>query len=208
MREGLIKITAAVTTALILASGCSDKQNGTATAVPTTGGNTAPTREPGSTTPSAPGGAPKVTNPLDASKFLTQPCAVLSAAQLKTFNITTPGKSNTDSTTGPGCSWSNDDLVGYNIGFLTINKNGLSDIYRAGKEFWEGYFEPTEVDGYPAVFHDLTDGRPTGSCQIAVGISDTLAFRAVEQSSSDRGPKACEGATAVAAAVIQTMKGA
>ena len=95
---------------------------------------------------------------------------------------------------------------GFEVGFIVPNEHGLADIIRGGKEALPGYFEPTEVDGYPAVFNDLVDGRTRGICQITVGISDTLAFRAAEQSSREVGVKACDNAKQLAAAVIQTLK--
>jgi Protein of unknown function (DUF3558) len=209
MRVHPTKTTVAMAMGLVLLAGCAHDQGGAAT----TGGPTGSTDTvvPESTAPSTAGAAPKVTKPLDASKFLTKPCTVLTAAQRKDFNISRPGEPDTDSTiakfSGPGCSWRNDDepvSTGYFMSFLSGNKNGLSDTYRGGKEAFPGYFEPTEVDGYPAVFNDLSDGRPSGACNITVGISDTLTFRASEQGT--RGAKSCDGAKAVASAVIQTLK--
>jgi len=62
------------------------------------------------------------------------------------------------------------------------------------------------VDGYPGVFAGLDDGRAQGSCDIAVGISDTLTFRASEQGGR-KGQGSCDRAKQVAAAVIATLKG-
>jgi hypothetical protein len=96
--------------------------------------------------------------------------------------------------------------VGYgvDVGFLTANKNGLSDTYR-GKARFKGYFEPTEVDGYPAVFNDLGDYRNDGTCNITVGISDTSEFRVGVQYTK-LGAKSCDRAKEAAAAVIKTVK--
>jgi hypothetical protein len=97
---------------------------------------------------------------------------------------------------------------GFDVGFVTGNKNGLSDTYRGGAEAFPGYFEPTEVSGYPAVFNDLTDQRPNGACNITVGISETLAFRSSFTAGPDDGAKSCDLVKRVAAAVITTLKGA
>ncbi|MBP2331015.1 hypothetical protein JOF56_011400 [Kibdelosporangium banguiense] len=89
------------------------------------------------------------------------------------------------------------------VGFLVGNKNGLSDIYR-GRDRFKGYFEPTQVDGYPAVFSDSGDYRSQGTCGIAVGISDTMTIRVSEQ--GRLGVKSCDRAKQVASMVIQTIK--
>jgi hypothetical protein len=154
-----------------------------------------------------------VSNPLDATKYVSQPCGVLSSATLKSLNITKPGKPDTDSqvakTAGPYCGWFSDDQPipkSYDVGLLTGNKNGLSDTYRGGKRAFPGYFEPTDVSGYPAVFNDGADGRPTGRCNITVGISDTLAFRAATTFTSKEGAASCDAAKQLASAVIQKLK--
>jgi hypothetical protein len=61
------------------------------------------------------------------------------------------------------------------------------------------------VDGYPAVFNDLSDYRPRGDCNITVGISDTLTFRARE-GAGPKGQAVCDRTKQVAAAVIATLK--
>ncbi|HEU5472185.1 MAG TPA: DUF3558 domain-containing protein [Actinophytocola sp.] len=199
--------------ALVLLAGCTAKQEGTATPTPGTGGDTS-TRTTGSTgSPSGTNNSPKIDAPLDATRFLSQPCAVLSPTQLQAFNISNPGTPHTDDptarSTGPYCNWSSDDPVprGISVGFLVSNKNGLADTIRGGRAAFPGYFEPAEVDGYPAVFNDLVDGRSRGICNITVGISNTLAFRAAESWDRKRGTQSCEGAKQIAAAVITSLKG-
>lgn len=206
-----------VVAAVIVLAGCSSKQAGSPNPVPTGGGDTgtSETSEPTTRTSAEPptgNGAPKVNNPLDASKFLAQPCSALSVSALRTLNLPAQGKPDTDSqvarTAGPSCLWQNSDTPSsVGVGFLSGNKNGLDDTYRGHKQgSFKGYFEPTDVDGYPAVFNDAGDYRDTGTCNITVGISDTLAFRAAE--SGRLGRKSCDRAKEVAAAVIQTLKGA
>lgn len=215
MRWGLIKASAGIGVAVALLAGCSDKKTGTATpATPTGGGETTSTTTERST-PTSGTGAPKVTSPLDASKYISQPCTVLSAATLQSYKISKAGKPDTDSevakVAGPSCGWASDDQPvpkGYNVGLLTGNKKGLSDTYRGGPKAFPGYFEPTEVDGYPAVFNDLIDARKNGACNITVGISDTLAFRAAVTFPSQAGATSCDSVKQLAAAVIQTLKGA
>jgi hypothetical protein len=212
----LIKVSAGIAVAVVLAAGCSDKQSGTALPATTTGGDGTGTSTGGTaptTTPS--GGAPTVKDPLDASKYLSQPCAILSATALTGLNVSKPGVPNGNGpvaqSAGPYCTWNTDDQPvnqSYGVGFLTGNKNGLSDTYRGGKKAFPGYFEPTEVNGYPAVFNDLTDDRSNGSCNITVGVSGSLAFRVGIEGSKDTGAKSCDLVKQVAATVIQTLKGA
>jgi hypothetical protein len=195
---------------MIAASGCMDTQAGTPSGAPGTTAISDATTHPGISSTSRPDntyGAPRVTSALDGTAFFTKPCDVLTAAQLQTLNLP-PGKPDTDSavarSSGPGCGWTNSDTrstVG--VGFLSGNKNGLSDTYR-GRDRFTGYFEPTEVDGYPAVFNDTSDFRPQGTCIMTVGISNTLTFIASER--GRLGQKSCDRAKQVASMVIQTIK--
>src|SRR5690348_935008 len=117
----------------------------------------APAASPAST--GSPSGAPPVAAPLDASRFLAQPCSVLSTAQLATFGVPAAGQPDTGSqparATGPSCTWRGEGQHprGIEVGFLTGNKHGLADTYRDSSRTFPGYFVPTQVDGYPAVFN-------------------------------------------------------
>src|SRR5262245_59692411 len=61
----------------------------------------------------APGGtgqeAPRVENPLDASRYLNQPCAAITPGQLSAFDVDRPGLPTTTGAVveqaGPYCSW-------------------------------------------------------------------------------------------------------
>src|SRR6266496_2231728 len=84
---------------LLIVAGCSDSRAGTAvpdgTATPTVSGTTGSATPSGK--PSTPGstdrhGAPSVADPLDATKFLTQPCAALTPQQLQSFTLPAQGK--------------------------------------------------------------------------------------------------------------------
>jgi hypothetical protein len=134
---------------------------------------------------------------------------VLTPAQLQTFGISKPGRGTTTGAiaeqVGPYCTWTADPEVDstVGVGFITGNKHGLSDTYRGRPGF--AYFEETMVDGYPAVFEEGVDGRPSGVCNITVGISDTLTFRSSEQGGR-KGQGSCDRAKQVAGAVIVTLK--
>src|ERR1043165_903642 len=129
-------------------------------------------------------GAPRVATPLDATRFLAAPCSVLTPSQLREVMLP-PGTPDTDQPisiyAGPGCTWTNSDTpstVGF--GLMTTNLKGLSDTYR-GRARFKGYFDPTEVDGYPALFNDVGDYRPHGTCGMTTAISDTLTFTVSER---------------------------
>lgn len=212
MRVRMVALAGAVA---IAAAACSSTVGGQPTATPST--NTEETRTPdrtGSPTsrPSEDGtyGAPRVSRPLDASRFLARQCDVLTQAQLQTFGISNAGKPDTDSEiakrVGPGCAWTADPAVNstISVGFTTANKNGLSDTYRGRSRF--DYFEETTVDGYPAVFNGTPDGRRQGICGITVGISDQLTFFTSEQGGR-KGQASCDRAKNVATSVIATLKG-
>ena len=148
-------------------------------------------------------------DPLDASKFLTDPCAVLTPAQLAEFGVSTPGRGDTDSkiarAAGPICTWTADTEIPSVIGVTWQSgiKKGLAHLYEV-RDRWE-YFEETTVEGYPAVFNSALDNRDGGDCYISVGVSDTLTFNASETGRLDA-EGACARAKQLAAAVIVTLK--
>lgn len=190
---------------LLAGTACTSPADGTPTPEPSS-----PPAEITTTPGEAPAdGAPQVTDPLDATRFLTEPCSVLSQNQLATFDVSRPGIPTTTGAvaehSGPYCSWhAAAELAStIGVGFLTGNENGLSDTYRGRDQF--GYFVPTTVEGYPAVFVDGSDGRDSGRCNITVGISDQLAFRASEHGRLDA-QGSCDRARQVAAAALATLK--
>ncbi|WP_291412908.1 DUF3558 family protein [Actinophytocola sp.] len=203
-----------VTFVLMAAGGCTSEAGGNPTPQPTTGVSESGSEEPSSES-SAPSedetyGAPAVDTPLDATAFLTQPCAVLSQTQLAAFDVSRPGIPTTTGAVaenaGPFCTWhANPDLGStIGVGFLTGNKNGLSDTYRGRGQF--EYFEPTTVEEYPAVYASSPDLRASGDCLIVVGISDSLTFNATEQGRLDA-QGSCDRALAVATAALATLTG-
>ncbi|ONI77262.1 hypothetical protein ALI144C_34940 [Actinosynnema sp. ALI-1.44] len=154
-------------------------------------------------------GAPSVSNPLDATRQLSRPCSALTESQLQSLRLPTSGIPDTDSAiarnAGPSCFWRNGtELSRVAISFMTGNKNGLADNYRAHAEDSRGYWIETTVDGYPAVFQDNTDNRKTGNCALLVGISDTLAVLVDEQ--DQLGEQSCARAKHIAALMITTVR--
>jgi uncharacterized protein DUF3558 len=156
-------------------------------------------------------GAPPVTDPIDATRFLTQPCTALTNVQLQSLNLPGPGVPDLDSHTanyaGPSCSWRNSETQSsVGVSFMTGNKNGLADLYRGRAEGkLPGYWVETTVDGYPGVFASLVDSRKNGICALSVGISDSLQILVDQQDLT--GEKSCDQATVTASLALKTMQG-
>lgn len=207
-----IYVVGAVCAAMLGLAGCTTSNAGTPTPQPGDSESTSTESSESSVPSSEPDtyGAPRVENPLDASRFLADPCSVLTAAQLAAFGVSTPGRPDTEgaiaTTVGPLCTWTADTEIPSTIGvaWQSGNENGLSDIYRMRDE--RGYFEEATVEGHPAVFSSGLDNRDGGDCTIVVGLSDTLTFTAGEIGQLDA-VGACARAEQVAAAAVVTMRG-
>lgn len=153
---------------------------------------------------------PTVPHKLDASRYITAPCSVLSSEQLSSFGMSGPGDRDTSSGfaryAGPTCGWTNREaMTGIGVGFTTANRNGLADLYRGHANGQFAYFEPITVEGYPGVLADLTDSRDNGTCDANVAVNDHLTF--VAHLSGGNGPQSCEDAKRLAAAVLRTIEG-
>lgn len=196
----------AVTAAAMAVTGCTTTEAGVATPGTITDSTSTSTSEP---TPEV----PRVNDPLDASRYIVDPCAVLTQAQLASYGVSRNGKPDTTSASaeysGPSCLWFGQE-VDTTIGVIwqTTNTNGLSDTYSLQEDFatWE-HFEATEVDGYPAVFNNLDGDAEFGNCGLVTGVSDTLTFYVLLQGHSKiDGEASCNRVMQVATAVIQKLK--
>jgi hypothetical protein len=185
----------------LLATGCGSHVEGTPLPPTDVSSSTTPPRH----------GAPQVANSVDVSRFLPQPCAALTAAQLQALTLDSPGRPDTTGAlaeyAGPGCTWDNKDVsVSVMFSFMTGNKNGLADIYRGHEQGqFPGYFDVTTVDGFPAVFTSGVDGRAKGFCSLHTGISDTLEILVDE--STRAGKDACAGAWQTTSLILKTLRG-
>jgi hypothetical protein len=149
----------------------------------------------------------KVPAPLPTQSLLSNPCSVLTDSELHAVGLAAPGKVSQGSP--PLCGWSSYDTAqnGVNAGAVPQNKGGISDIY--DQKAKQAYFEPVTVNGYPGVFADTQDGRPSGSCTLWVGITDQLAYSVI--TSIGTGPNKstpCASAQKIGEAVITHLKGA
>lgn len=210
------RLSSAFLALVVLVSGCSGvSQSGVPVPVPPAPASSSPEPQAGSSVnaPTAVSsnryGAPKVRVPLDATKFLSNPCAALTTQQLPALNVNPPGNKGTSAVpnaTGPGCVWSKSDAGSFlGVAFIVNNKNGLADFYHARQsgEFG-GYWIETTVDDYPAVFESASDNRDDGVCDIAVGISETLAFRVNVQTRTSA--KTCDVAKLAASSVRANLQ--
>nr|WP_242613357.1 DUF3558 domain-containing protein [Herbihabitans rhizosphaerae] len=155
--------------------------------------------------------APRVPNPIESASYLADPCRALSVERATALGLPAAGK-RLDAGSMPGCDWyvPPTSPVGMSVGitFITMNKNGLEDIYSGGQKGRYRYFEPTVVAGHPAVFSGIADLRLQGDCSIAVGLTDQLVATAKVQISngSEKG-NPCPVAARAAEAMIATMRG-
>lgn len=193
MRRSLVLVLAAGA----LVAGCSGTESGTA--------STAPSSAPAESSSGSSGSAPKVSNPLNTASIESNACSALSASKRTELGLG-EGEQRTTSV-GPGCSLfaADDRLNQIEISPVLANKNGLSDVYDTKAN--NGYFEPTEISGYPAVYAASLDGRNSGKCGLFVGVTDQLAVNILVQ--YDNGPGAsepCPVAQKVGEAMIETLK--
>jgi hypothetical protein len=177
-----------------------------------TGGNPAPTIGPATTaapsSSSSVGEAPQVPSPLPVDALTANPCSALSSSQVSDLGLTGSGTTR-QGQTGPDCQWRSATVYEnvLSISPMLPNKNGLSDIY-AGKAN-DAYFEPTTIDGYPAVYASSADLRSSGNCSLWVGVTDQLAVSVIAQIASGvNKSNPCPVTGRVATAMIQHLQGA
>jgi hypothetical protein len=157
--------------------------------------------------------------PLDAGKYTSDTCAVLPQDLLASLKYTDPGKyqakGNTPFTAaGPSCSWK---IKGEGIGLQVIlgtgnrerGAGGLAGSYAAYRSGTIARFleRAPDVEGYPAIYFDVQDERPMGTCGLVVGIADDLSFSVQAQGYQGQ-DDSCAAAAQAAAGVVKTLKGA
>jgi hypothetical protein len=155
-------------------------------------------------------GAPHVGHPLDVSRFLKKPCAVLTHSQIrhlhKTINMATGTKPDFKVTAEPACGLIGGKNVAHEYGgswsFLT-DGYGLASDYSHRSSF--GVFEPLgRLHGYPAVIASV--GKTHVDCTVLVGVSDRLAVKFTMEVGLHPPVKPCTATKKLAAAAVATMK--
>lgn len=150
--------------------------------------------------------APPVPAPLPTDTLLANPCGALSPDQAAQIGLTGAGKADQDEA-GPRCQWKSatSTLNAVYISPVPANANGLSDIY--ANKAKDQYFQPTTIDGYPAVYADVQDTRSIGDCSLWVGVTDQLAVSVSTQ--IGEGPNKsnpCPVIQRVATAMVQHLQ--
>ncbi|WP_406639786.1 DUF3558 domain-containing protein [Amycolatopsis sp. WGS_07] len=199
MPHRTIRIAAAAVAALGLLTACGGGK--------ADGGST-PSQAPASSSATGGGSGPKVPAALPTQDLLGgNPCKVLTDAETTDFGLAVPGETLTGDL--PGCQWRSADEGRNSIGLRVVpqNKGGISDIYdqKAG----QAYFEPVSIDGYPGVFTSKADLRPSGNCQLWLGVTDQLSVTitpAIGAGPNKKNP--CGLAQKFGNAVVKHLKGA
>jgi hypothetical protein len=79
--------------------------------------------------------------------------------------------------------------------------HGLSTIYAEKDEM--AYWQPTTINGYPAVEASQYDGRPDGMCVVNAAVNDHLFFFAMFKTfNTEQIPSSCALAVKAAGDVI------
>lgn len=154
-------------------------------------------------------GAPKVTDPLDTSRYEQDPCQSLTADQAQSRNLPPTGTINNKVALSKACEWKNPTTRGYvQISFIVDDPRGLSPEYDANNRKKWAYFDILpKIEGFPAVARDITEGRDNGYCSVVVGVADDMAFESnVQLSQANVGFKEpCGVAVDIAGLALQTM---
>ncbi|TCP46787.1 uncharacterized protein DUF3558 [Tamaricihabitans halophyticus] len=196
--------------AAVLLAGCAQPEDGEA--VPA-GGTPAATES--SSGESSPGGnevlphsgAPAVTDPIDASRFVGEPCESLTSDQVGRLGLPVEGDES-PAPYGRKCRWSDPaKAASASVGFLDDLPDGISSLY-ASREQNEVFEELEPIQGHPVVAFDSIDVRDRGSCGVALGLSDELMAQVAVNTSRDKRETSdpCEAAHRVATMAVETMK--
>jgi hypothetical protein len=194
--------------ALVLVGGCSTRTPGSAVADPVATG-------PGSAAPGSSNnyGAPKVTTPLDTTRYQHTPCSTLTSPQQHALGITTPGKA-TDDSLGGICDWNLASgiayTVGFNVRYAAGDARGIANAYEIGGADMTPL---PDISGQPAVTEPSQN--VDHGCTIYLGATDEIEYVVTVDEQLDIDPKtgarlpggdACAAATQVAGYATTTMR--
>jgi hypothetical protein len=158
-------------------------------------------------------GAPKVTQPLDVTKYIEQPCSTLTTAQVHGLNLAKAGVPDQDAQ-GSTCTFSPKyDVVydvAFNVHFDEGQPTGLANAYwyANGTAFTKNYMKRLpDIDGVPEVTEPIQN--TDGGCYIYLGATDQISFATGVTVSSSAEPQyrmACSIAQQLAKDVTETMR--
>ncbi|ONI91369.1 hypothetical protein ALI144C_01425 [Actinosynnema sp. ALI-1.44] len=111
--------------------------------------------------------APEVPLPLEVKRYATEPCSMLRPDQPVTKDLV-PGSNEGGNT----CVWrARTPQQPLMTATVDLASGGLEGLYRKRNRL--PYFEPTEIQGYPAVRHDPERAIPDqGRCTVSVGVAE------------------------------------
>ena len=142
--------------------------------------------------------APPVTNPKNLRGL--DPCELLTDAQLTELGASAPPEKKQSKFGEDQCTWKNSAI------YLTIapdtKRDGLEEVYQ--RESNVENFQPSRVDGYPAVRANFTDNF----CNVSVGVADDQVFHltfGVVTSKKPEHQDTCGFAEKVSGMVLQNL---
>ncbi|EHR52552.1 Protein of unknown function (DUF3558) [Saccharomonospora marina XMU15] len=209
-RRVVVLVSAAI--AIVLA-GCSRPEAGTAITDSSQSEQVSSSQTQGDDSP-----IPHISEPLDPSPYLDDPCGLVPRSFVNDLGYQGPGEKTTGKVSGmrvgPGCNWGTVDqieLLSYNFQTAPRERGepgGLRQAYMMyEKQNLYAFWEPTDIARYPAAFADFEDLRDEGQCHLLVGIADDLSFGVAAGGHRDDPARACENATALATKVVELLKG-
>ncbi|HWD04535.1 MAG TPA: DUF3558 domain-containing protein [Amycolatopsis sp.] len=115
----------------------------------------------------------RVPAPLPTDGLLNDPCSVLTRDEAAQVGLDSPGRKDTGEVNG--CTWKSTRSEQNQVAIRPLPQNhaGISDIYDQKDK--DVYFQPVTINGYPGVFADVQDSRPSGGCTLWLGVTDQLA---------------------------------
>jgi hypothetical protein len=138
------------------------------------------------------------------------PCdGALTSTQLTQLFGEVPTARHTDDATGAACQWQKGSTAAtIDVGYMTGVTGGLSQVYERQQS--DAYHQTLEIGGFPALAYNVTENPPVGGCDIAVGITDSLAVNIGFGIGSDRYGKQnpCDAANIIAQDVMENLKAA
>lgn len=180
-------------------AGCTSEPAAHAQARPTRTSGTAPT------TTTAPDTAPTVTAPLDATRFVRNPCSALTPPEVEAAGMANALSQKISDPGGTGCGWADGSGAGIGVVWVTAATHGLSDVYRTSSA--NADFAPMTVAGYSAVLEDRTSAQQAqGHCSVDVAVNDHLYFFA-DYDDPANPSHVCVWAQDVATDVLQNLQG-
>jgi|SRR5699024_10224574 len=117
---------------------------------------------------------PSVANPIDPSSWEENPCNVLTRKQQDKLSIDTESDHRSESV----CEWGDrvDDGIRVRGNFAPNTESSIEGLYRNNELGSYAYFNPAKINGYPAFFSDLSDGRDAGLCGVYIALQDDYIY--------------------------------